>query len=188
MAIFCANCEFLIQPTDGGRFPPWCPQCGGDLKSAAERRAAASKLAVVATETKSAAEIAAGFHRRGPAPAPERSEAIATAEPVAEPTRTEEPTPVPSKSPHPEAPPTKSPSRVYYHGECGGRTSVSGDDYAALDDPCTWVSQTYCCRCGRFVPLESVVWVDTGECVAVERQRRAAAIPFWRRLLRLLFS
>src|SRR4051794_12515233 len=44
-------------------------------------------------------------------------------------------------------------SRVYAHEACGGTTEISGDDFARVANPFTYVSQTYCASCGSFAGL-----------------------------------
>ena len=75
---------------------------------------------------------------------------------------------------------TEGLTRAYQHAECGGETVVSGDDYVMLECPFRPVDSTYCCGCEQFVPLSSVVWIDTGECVADYRKRVYDSVPFWR--------
>ena len=103
MTIFCPKCDFLIQPMDGGRFPPWCPHCGEELKRGERQRAAATAPAMPATQTRTASEIAAAFHRRRPAPAPQLCAAIKTAARLPEPSPPAEPQP----QPRPAEPPAR---------------------------------------------------------------------------------
>jgi hypothetical protein len=104
--LFCPKCDFLIQPIDGGRFPPWCPHCGEDLKRGAKQGASAIASALPTTRAQTASEIAAAFLRRRPAaaPAPQPCEAIKPAAPVPQLPPQEEPA-EPPRPPRPLEPP-----------------------------------------------------------------------------------
>jgi len=79
-------------------------------------------------------------------------------------------------------------SRVYYHISCGKPTRVSGDDFVRLECPFRPVGGTFCCRCARFVALDSVRWADTDETISAYRQRVWDSVPFWRRVYLVLFA
>jgi len=79
-------------------------------------------------------------------------------------------------------------SRNYFHPACGGYTEVGGDDYRALENPFHEVSETFCCGCGKMVPLASVDWADTGENILKCRKRVADATPFWEQMKRTVFG
>jgi hypothetical protein len=73
-------------------------------------------------------------------------------------------------------------SRVYRHTQCGGQTTVSGDDYVNLECPFRPVQRTYCAVCRRFVPLDTVQWVDSGQSITEYRRQVFFSVPWTRRL------
>lgn len=73
-------------------------------------------------------------------------------------------------------------SREYRHLKCDGVTVVSGDHYVMLECAFRPVSGTYCVTCEDFVPLQTVVWDDTGENIAEYRNRIYYSVPWKRRL------
>jgi hypothetical protein len=79
-------------------------------------------------------------------------------------------------------------SRSYEHSACGGITEVSGDDYVRLECAFRGCSGTFCASCRRFVGLDAVTWVDSGETIAAYRRRIVAAVPFWERVRLSLFA
>lgn len=73
-------------------------------------------------------------------------------------------------------------SRAYLHRPCirkpqGTETVVFSHDYTRLSDPFWPCNSTFCCGCSDFVPLDSVVWTDTGESIAAYRRRLRAQTP-----------
>jgi hypothetical protein len=79
-------------------------------------------------------------------------------------------------------------SRLYRHTACGGITEVSGDDYLRLECPFRGCNGTFCAGCRRFVGLDAVVWVDSGETIASYRQRIFDAVPFWEQVRLAVFA
>jgi hypothetical protein len=75
---------------------------------------------------------------------------------------------------------TEELARAYRHDACGGETVVSGDDYVMLECPFRPVDATYCCTCEEMVGLDSVTWIDTGECIQDYRKQVYDSVPFWR--------
>jgi hypothetical protein len=69
-------------------------------------------------------------------------------------------------------------SRVYVHEGCGGQTAISGDEFARVTNPFTFVSQTYCASCGGFARLGGFFWADTGESVTHFRRRMHRRAPW----------
>jgi hypothetical protein len=84
---------------------------------------------------------------------------------------------------HDRAPaPLDGTSRPYVHDGCGTCTVVSGSDYSHICNPFWPCSGTYCCGCQGFVPLNSVVWEDTGEPVSEFRRRMMSLTPIYVKL------
>jgi hypothetical protein len=79
-------------------------------------------------------------------------------------------------------------SRVYVHETCGGETEVSGDDFARLASPFSWVTQTYCASCGTFAGLRQFAWTDTDEDIASYRRRLRARAPLSLKLCAWVFG
>ena len=79
-------------------------------------------------------------------------------------------------------------ARSYQHAECGHETLVSGNDYLQLECPFRPIGSTMCSGCGHLVPLGSLAWADTGENIAVYRQRLYKSVSFWRRIYLMLLG
>lgn len=60
-------------------------------------------------------------------------------------------------------PPEIPESRLYRHHKCGKETVVSGQAFAALSDPLSDMSRTWCNTCYAFFPLAEYEWSDSGE-------------------------
>jgi hypothetical protein len=98
---------------------------------------------------------------------------------------TQQPMPQPPQPPQQRQKRVTTPtptSRPYRHSPClrkpqGTETVVSGHDYTHICDPFWPCSSTFCCGCSSFVPLDSVVWTDTGETIAAYRKRLRAQTP-----------
>src|SRR5262245_22586912 len=135
--IECPRCFTKIQVQDN-RLPPWCPQCGTDLKSLL-RPAAPASVATVPNP---------GTAPSPPVPEEKRLD-TATVQRMLEEIVGHDPS---------KGPPV---SRVYQH-TCGAATRVSGDDYVLLECPFRPVDSTICAGCKNYVPLDSVRWEDTG--------------------------
>jgi len=54
-------------------------------------------------------------------------------------------------------------SRDYMHTQCGGETTIEGPEYAALADPLTKMTSTYCSECEDVFPVNEFAWADTRE-------------------------
>jgi hypothetical protein len=79
-------------------------------------------------------------------------------------------------------------SRVYVHEACGGTTEISGDDFARVANPFTYVSQTYCAACGTFAGLSRFAWADTDENLRDFRRRMRRKAPLSLKLWAWLFG
>jgi len=65
-------------------------------------------------------------------------------------------------------------SRAYRHQKCGTETVVSGEAFAALSDPLSDMSRTWCSVCNGFFPLADYEWSDTGEKITDYYSRHSA--------------
>lgn len=54
-------------------------------------------------------------------------------------------------------------SRDYVHTQCGGETTIDGPEYAALADPLSKMTSTYCAECEDVFPVSDFKWADTRE-------------------------
>jgi hypothetical protein len=54
-------------------------------------------------------------------------------------------------------------SRDYVHTQCGGETTIEGPEYAALADPLSKMTSTYCAECEDVFPVSDFKWADTRE-------------------------
>jgi hypothetical protein len=73
--------------------------------------------------------------------------------------------------------PSPPESRVYRHSACGTETGVSGGDFFDLCNPFQQVASTFCTGCKATVPLDEVIWADTGEDLASYRNRLLKSVP-----------
>ncbi len=65
-------------------------------------------------------------------------------------------------------------SRSYRHQKCQTETLVSGEAFAALSDPLSDMSRTWCSVCNDFFPLADFEWSDTGERITDYYSRHSA--------------
>ena len=72
--------------------------------------------------------------------------------------------------------------RAYYHAKCGSNTLAAGDDLVGLECPFRDRSGSFCCGCGKVVPLADLTWEDTGEGLVEYRERIASVVPIWKRM------
>lgn len=77
---------------------------------------------------------------------------------------------------------TEKLSRDYVHSACNGVTCISGDDYVIIECAFRRVTHTFCVVCNRFVPLDEVKWVDSGQRISDYRKEIAASVTYWQKL------
>jgi hypothetical protein len=72
--------------------------------------------------------------------------------------------------------------REYRHLDCDQVTVVSGDHLVMLECPFRHYHGTFCVSCNDMVPMDSVMWEDSGESIQDYRNQVYYSVSWMRRL------